>query len=85
VCEALGSGVPVVAYRLPVLDELFGSTYLGAPPGDVAGLADLAVQVLTDDSLAATLSSSGRETAQQYDVGRVADQELESILSACGS
>jgi glycosyltransferase involved in cell wall biosynthesis len=81
VCEAMASGVPVVAYRLPVLDELFGSAYLGAPRGDVAGLADLAVQVLTDDALAESLSRRGRKTAEQYDVARVAEQELDVILS----
>jgi glycosyltransferase involved in cell wall biosynthesis len=81
VCEALASGVPVVGYRLPVLDELFGSAYLGAPPGDVSRLADLAVKVLTDDAVAETLSRRGRETAERYDVHRVAEQELEAILS----
>ncbi|MEP6893395.1 MAG: glycosyltransferase family 4 protein, partial [Gaiellaceae bacterium] len=63
VCEALASAVPVVAYRLPVLDELFGSAYIGVQPGNIAGLADLAVQVLTEDSLAAELSRAGPETA----------------------
>lgn len=88
VCEALASAVPVVAYRLPVLDELFGSVYLGAAPGDVDGVADLALQVLTDDSLAEQLSRRGRETAERYDVDRVAELELDAILArrqACGS
>jgi glycosyltransferase involved in cell wall biosynthesis len=88
VCEALASAVPVVAYRLPVLDELFGSAYIGTAPGDVEGLADLALQVLTDDAFAQTLSQRGRETAENYDVGRVAEQELEVILgrrTSCAS
>ena len=80
VCEALASGLPVVAYRLPVLDELFGSAYLGADPGDVAGLGALAVRVLTDDTLAAGLAQLGRETAARYDVNDVAEAELETIL-----
>jgi len=80
VCEALASGVPVVAYRLPVLDELFGSAYVGVTPGDLDGLAELAVQVLTDDSVAETLSRRGRQTAERYDVARVAEQELDVIL-----
>lgn len=82
VCEALAGAVPVVAYRLPVLDELFADAYLGAEPGDVEGLAELTVQVLKDDSVATTLSRRGRETAEQYDVARVADQELEAIFRA---
>jgi glycosyltransferase involved in cell wall biosynthesis len=80
VCEALASAVPVVAYRLPVLDELFGSAYLGAGAGDVVGLAELAVRVLTDDSLAEALSRRGLETARRYDVARVAEAELEAIF-----
>jgi glycosyltransferase involved in cell wall biosynthesis len=81
VCEAFASAVPVVAYRLPVLDELFGSAYVGATPGDIEGLADSAVRVLTDNAVAETLSRAGRETAERYDVGRVAEQELETILN----
>jgi glycosyltransferase involved in cell wall biosynthesis len=80
VCEALASAVPVVAYRLPVLDELFGSAYLAADPGDVAGLAQLAVRVLTDDAVADAFSRRGRQTAERYDVANVADQELDIIL-----
>jgi glycosyltransferase involved in cell wall biosynthesis len=85
VCEALASGVPVVAYRLPALDELFGSAYLAAPPGDVDALADLVVRVLTDDSLADDLSQRGLETAKRYDVARVAEEELSTILDRLGS
>ena len=80
VCEALASGVPVVAYRLPVLDELFDSAYLGASPGDARGLAELAVRLLTDDTAAETLARRGRTTAERYDVARVAEAELEVIL-----
>jgi len=80
VCEALASGVPVVAYRHSVLDELFDSAYLGVSPGDIEGLAGIAARVLTDDSLAETLSWQGRQMAERYDVGRVAEQELEAIL-----
>jgi glycosyltransferase involved in cell wall biosynthesis len=80
VCEALASSLPVVAYRLPVLDELFGSAYLAANVGDVDELAELAVRTLTDDALAEQLGREGREAAAQYDVGRVAEQELEEIM-----
>lgn len=86
VCEALASGVPVVAYRHQVLDEVFGAAYLSASAGDLDGLADLAVRVLTDASYAQELSTVGRATAGRYDVGAVAEKELETILRAkCGS
>jgi glycosyltransferase involved in cell wall biosynthesis len=80
VCEALASSLPVVAYRLPVLDELFGSAYLAASVGDVDAIAGLAVRVLTDDGLAERLGRDGRETAERYDVDRVAEEELDTIL-----
>jgi glycosyltransferase involved in cell wall biosynthesis len=88
VCEALASGLPVVAYRLPVLDELFGASYVGARLGDVTDLAESAVRILTTDSIAEDLSHRGRETASRYDVRRVADSELDVILArsaACAS
>ncbi len=80
VCEALASSLPVVAYRLPVLDELFGSSYLAASVGDVDGIAVLAAAVLTDDELAKRLGREGRRTAERYDVERVAEEELDTIL-----
>jgi glycosyltransferase involved in cell wall biosynthesis len=80
VAEGLASGVPVVGYRLPVLDELFGSSYVGTPVGDVDALAAHAAEVLVDDELAARLSRAGRDTASRYDVERVAEHELEEIL-----
>jgi glycosyltransferase involved in cell wall biosynthesis len=80
VCEALASGVPVVAYRHQVLDEVFGDSYLAASPGDVDGLAELAARVLTDPRYADELSQAGRVTAERYDVSRVAELELEAIL-----
>jgi glycosyltransferase involved in cell wall biosynthesis len=85
VCEALASAVPVAAYRLPVLDELFDSAYLAAPPGDVAGLAELAARALTDNPFAELQSQRGREVAERYDVSAVAEQELQTILAACAS
>ena len=80
VAEALAGGVPVVAYTLPVLDELFGSSYVGTPVGDVDALAARAVEVLTDDAMATRLSRDGRDTVARYDVARVAEYELEEIL-----
>jgi glycosyltransferase involved in cell wall biosynthesis len=80
VAEGLASGVPVVAYTLPVLDELFAPSYAGAPVGDVDALAAHAIDVLTDDALATRLSREGRGAVARYDVTRIAEHELEEIL-----
>jgi glycosyltransferase involved in cell wall biosynthesis len=84
VCEALASGLPVVGYRLPVLDELFGSAYLGVEPGDVDELARVITQLLNDNAMVERLSQAGPEAAAAYDVSRVAEQELELILGRLG-
>jgi glycosyltransferase involved in cell wall biosynthesis len=80
VCEALASDLPVVAYRLPVLDELFADAYCAAPLGQVDDLAARLTWVLEDDRLAGRLAAAGRRTAERYDVRRVAEAELDVIL-----
>jgi glycosyltransferase involved in cell wall biosynthesis len=80
VAEALASGLPVVAYRLPILDEVFGPVYTGVELGSVAQLAAALQTLLTDDAAAERAGSRGREAVAKYDVGRIAQQELEVIL-----
>jgi glycosyltransferase involved in cell wall biosynthesis len=80
ICEGLASGLPVVAYRLPTLDELFGDAYVPVPAGDVDALARTAVELLTDDRRVAELAVQSRKTAERYDLDRVAESELEEIL-----
>lgn len=80
VCEALASGLCVVAYELPTLRTLFGDAYLGARVGDVADLADLCTRVLEEDGLARELASRGRKAAERYDIKVIAERELDEIL-----
>jgi glycosyltransferase involved in cell wall biosynthesis len=80
VCEGLATGLPVVAYGLPTLDELFGEAYVPVPVGDVDGLARKVVELLRDDGRVTELSVLGRTTAERYDLDRVAESELEEIL-----
>lgn len=85
VCEGLASGLPVVAYRLPTLDELFGDAYVAVPTGDVEALGRASAEILTDNRRASALSALGRTTAERYDLDQIADQELEHILRATRS
>jgi glycosyltransferase involved in cell wall biosynthesis len=84
VAEALATELPVVAYRLPVLDELFTSAYMAVSPGDVDALAAAAARVLTDPALACEQGERGLAAVRRYDVAHVADLELEQILSKRG-
>jgi glycosyltransferase involved in cell wall biosynthesis len=80
ICEALASGLCVVAYELPTLRALFGDAYLGARVGDVTELAHLCTRVLEEDELARELASRGRKTAERYDINVIAERELDEIL-----
>jgi glycosyltransferase involved in cell wall biosynthesis len=81
IAEALATELPVVAYRLAVLDELFPSAYAAVTPGDIRGLANAVVRILRDPAYAGALREHGSTVIQRYDVSRVADLELEKILS----
>jgi glycosyltransferase involved in cell wall biosynthesis len=81
VAEALASGLPVVAYRLRTLDEIFDDAYTAVTVGDIRALADAIVGVLRNDSLAKRLSEAGRKAVARYDVDRVAEAELQTILA----
>ena len=78
--EALSSGLPVVAYGLSTLDEIFGDSYYRVPVGDTRALAEATLRVLQDDGLVNDLSITGRKTAERYDLDRVAEAELKEVL-----
>jgi glycosyltransferase involved in cell wall biosynthesis len=82
VAEALASGLPVVAYRLPTLDEIFGDGYFPVPVGDTRALAEAIVRIIRDNGLAASLSGAGRQAVLPYDLDRIAAAELKTILAA---
>jgi glycosyltransferase involved in cell wall biosynthesis len=81
VAEAMASKLPVVAYRLPTLDEVFGDGYVPVGKGDVEALAQAVCRLLTDDGEAARAAASGAASVSRYDVGVVAEKELDIILS----
>jgi glycosyltransferase-like protein len=68
VLEAMSAGVPVVTSDLPVFREYLvpGRDALLVPVGDVDGLADALLAVLTDGALAADLADAGRHVAMRF-------------------
>ena len=80
VAEALASGLPVVGYRLPILDEVFGSAYEGVAVGDVKALATAMQRLLEDDEAAAKASATARAAVARYDLATIASEELATIL-----
>jgi phosphatidylinositol alpha-mannosyltransferase len=80
--EGMASGCAVVASALPGFVRVLGGSGELVKPGDVDGLADRLVSVLTDDAKRASLGLAGRERAEAFDGSVVAESYLEAYTDA---
>jgi glycosyltransferase involved in cell wall biosynthesis len=82
--EAMVHGAPVVSSNATSLPEIYEDAAIYFDPLDSRGVADTISQVLTDETLAKTLSDKGFEQAKKYSWERMASQTLkvyENVLS----
>jgi glycosyltransferase involved in cell wall biosynthesis len=82
--EAMAAGVPVVATRVGGTSRVVedGVTGFTADPGDASLIADRAVRLLTDSSLAARLREAAREKVlREFSISRMS-REYESLYEA---
>lgn len=77
--EAQALGLPVVAWDLPVFDEVFPQGMVKIPRFDLAQFANKVVELLQDNQLYHQLSNQAHENANQYSWDKVAEKELELI------
>lgn len=80
--EAIASGLPVVAYDLPVYSEIFPSGMLRVPIGDTANFADVTCQLLEDETRRESIVRAASELPQRFDWEQVAARETEEIARA---
>jgi len=80
--EAMASGTPVVASRIPGYDETIreGVDGILVPPDDPAGLAAALVRLLADESLRRRLAGAGLSRAQDFAWPKIAQQTLDFYL-----
>lgn len=77
--EALSCGVPVVGSIVGGLPELISDGLNGylCPIGDIEGMAERSLKILTDDSLSKKLSIAGRQLVlDKYKIDDVIDEYL---------
>lgn len=78
--EAAQAGVPVVANRLPVLEEVLAVDHqpcaLFADAANPEELGQAVARVLDDGALAATLTARGRRLGSRYSLGAMVDKYL---------
>jgi glycosyltransferase involved in cell wall biosynthesis len=75
--EAMGAGLPVIAYRSGPLPEVItdGTTGILVTPGDVPALTRAVVELVADRPRARELGQRARESiVRRFSIGRTADQ-----------
>ena len=73
IAEAMAAGCAVIASALPAFVDVSGEAAIHVPPGDPRMLADQMIAVLTDDELAARMSSASLNRVTRFDWSRVVD------------
>jgi glycosyltransferase involved in cell wall biosynthesis len=86
VVEAMAAGTPVVATRLPVIDELVTDDHDGviAPYDDPAALAQALADLLADPGRRQRLAANGRVTVRRYATDRVVASLLDAYHDVLG-
>lgn len=77
--EGMACGLPVVAYALPIYEEIYSGGMLKAKVGDINGLAKLILNLLSDNSLREKISCQARETSRAFSWDKTAGQILERL------
>ena len=63
VLESMASGVPVVSYAVPALEEVIGDSGFTVPAGDVEAIADVIALLSYDEALRAKMSKAAKARA----------------------
>jgi len=82
VTEFLAAGMPVVAYRLPVFDQVFPDQLELVPPGEAEAAGDEILGLLENEQRRRDRGAAGREFARKYDFRAIAEEELQTLRTA---
>jgi len=77
ICEAMASGLPVIAYDLPALKETYQGGIIRIQVKDIDGFANAALKLFEDNKLYAKLQMEALEVAAKYDWNRIAIETLQ--------
>lgn len=85
--EYMAAGRPIVASRLPALEEVLtdGLNALLVPPGDASALASAISRLVTDPALAAALAAQAKRDVANYSWARRAERLEELLRVATGA
>jgi glycosyltransferase involved in cell wall biosynthesis len=80
-CEAMGCGLPVVAYDLPVYRRIYGDATATVPEGDCHAFAQTIVDLLENPGRYAERQRRGLTCAQADDWERIAADDWVAVLA----
>jgi glycosyltransferase involved in cell wall biosynthesis len=79
ITEFMALGLPVVAYELPVFEEVFPGHLELAPPHDMEAAASKVLGLLGDDQRRLSLGLKSKEFVARYDYRNMAQAELAKL------
>lgn len=82
ICEAMASGLPVIAYDLPVLRRIYRSGMVSIPIGDITAFTEAVLKLLGDKNLYKKLKKDAFDIASEYDWDKTASKALRYILES---
>lgn len=79
IAEAMASGLPVVAWNLPVYDEVFPKGLVQVKEGDNDQFARKVIEIIANDKIRQKIAIDGLEMVQKYSWDKIAQEELKII------
>jgi len=80
----MSCGLPVIAYKLPIYNKIFGDKIVTVPQGDVDEMASKVVFLLKKCSGCEKIGTEGRMFVMKYEWKLVAEKELSEIVALVG-
>jgi glycosyltransferase involved in cell wall biosynthesis len=82
IAEAMACGLPVVAYNLPIYDDIYGRNIIKVPLGNLDQFADVIINFLDDEKMRTTFGLEGQKFIQKYDWDKIAEEEYRLIVGS---
>jgi glycosyltransferase involved in cell wall biosynthesis len=80
IAEAMACGLPVVAYDLPIYDDIYGEHICTVPLGNFTKFAFTVENFLNNDQLRVAFGEESQEFVQKYDWDKIAEREYQIII-----
>lgn len=80
VAEAMACGLPVVAYNLPIFNDIYGENIVKVPLGDINKFAEAVINLLNNDRVRRSFGLEGQKFVKKYDWEEIAENEYQLFI-----